>query len=86
MSGWDDLESQPTDVREVTQKTEDLNKLCLRVLASDDGKKLMEWLVSTYVDVPVAVPGADPSYAFFSEGQRTVVRDLIARIIKARSL
>jgi hypothetical protein len=86
MSGWEDLDSQPTDIREVTQKTEDLNKLCLRVLASDDGKKLMEWLVSTYVDVPVAVPGADPSYAFFAEGQRTVVRDLIARITKARSL
>ena len=86
MSGWEDLDAIPSDVWEVTQKTEDLNKLCLRVLASEDGKKLMDWLVATYVDVPVAVPGADPSYAFFAEGQRTVVRDLIARITKARSL
>jgi hypothetical protein len=86
MSGWEDLDSQPSDIREVTQKTEDLNKLCLRVLASEDGKKLMDWLVSTYVDVPVAVPGADSSHAFFAEGQRTVVRDLTARITKARSL
>jgi hypothetical protein len=46
----------------------------------------LEWLREMYVDVPVAVPGADPSHAFFAEGQRNVVRDLIARINQARKL
>jgi hypothetical protein len=32
------------------------------------------------------VPGTDPSHAFFAEGQRTVVRELIARIHQARNL
>ncbi len=46
----------------------------------------MKWLDQMYVDVPVAVPGNDPSYAFFAEGQRTVIRDLKARILQARNL
>ena len=88
MSGWDDLDNadQTEDRREVTQKREDLMRLCLRVFGSEDGQKLLEWLREMYVDVPVAVPGADPSHAFFAEGQRSVVRDLIARIQQARKL
>jgi hypothetical protein len=39
-----------------------------------------------YVEVPIAVPGTDPSYAFYAEGQRNVVRDLLARINQARNL
>jgi hypothetical protein len=86
MSGWDDLEAIPTDIREVAQKTEDLSKLCLRVFGDEDGQKLLDWLVTAYTDQPVAVPGADASYAYYREGQNSVVRDLIARIVKARNL
>jgi hypothetical protein len=86
MSGWDDLEAIPTDIRDVTQKTEDLNKLCLRVLGDEDGQKLLQWLTAAYTDQPVAVPGSDSSYAYYREGQNSVIRDLIARIIRARNL
>jgi len=85
---WDELEKldETEDIREVTQQREDLARLCLRVFGSEDGQALLKWLREMYVDVPVAVPGNDPSHAFFAEGQRTVVRDLIARINQARSL
>lgn len=85
---WEDLEQADTaeDIREVKQQREDLARLCLRVFGDEDGQKLLEWLRQMYVDMPVAVPGIDPSHAFFNEGQRTVVRDLIARINQARSL
>lgn len=85
---WEDLEAadQTDDIREVKQKREDLMRLCLRVLGTEDGQKLMAWLQEMYVDVPVAVPGTDPSYAFFADGQRSVVRDLIARVNQARNL
>jgi hypothetical protein len=84
--GWEDLEAVQTDIREATTKTDDLNKLCLRVFGSEDGQKLVEWLISAYTDQPVAVPGSDASYAYYREGQNSVVRDLVARIIKARNL
>ena len=84
---WDELETpQAVDVRAVTQQREDLARLCLRVFGSEDGKKLLEWLRQMYVDVPIAVPGADSSHAYFSEGQRNVVRDIEARINQARKL
>lgn len=85
---WEDLEKADyaEDIREVKQQREDLARLCLRVFANEDGQKLLDWLRQMYVDVPVAVPGADPSHAFFAEGQRTVVREIIARINQARNL
>ena len=85
---WDEINAigETSDIREVDQKREDLARLTLRVFGSEDGQKLLDWLRQMYVDVPVAVPGADPSHAFFAEGQRTVVREIIARINQARNL
>ena len=83
--GWEGLEAQKIDIRDEMQRREDLNKLCFRVLANnEDGKKLMEWLRQTIIEHPVAVPGADPSFAFYREGQCSVVRDLENRIKLAK--
>lgn len=84
--GWEDLEAVTPDIRDVTTKTDDLNKLCLRVFGDEDGQRLMQWLNEAYLNQPVAVPGSDPSFAFYREGQNAVIRDLIARITKARNL
>jgi hypothetical protein len=86
VDGWAGLESVVTDIRDVDQSVEDLNKLCLRVLGSEDGNKLMKWLRATLLEQPVALPGSDPSYAFYREGQNSVIRDLEARINKARKM
>ena len=83
--GWEGLETQQTDVRDEMQRREDLSKLCFRVLASsEEGKKLMVWLRQTIIEHPVAVPGADPSYAFYREGHCSVVRDLENKIKLAK--
>lgn len=88
MAGWDDLEAPDLadDIREAKQKREDNDRLTLRVFGTEDGQKFLQWLRQMYVDVPVAVPGTDPSHAYFAEGQRTVVRDIEARITRARNL
>jgi len=85
---WEEIEAigQATDIREVEQKREDLAKLTLRVFGSEDGQKLLHWLKDMYVNVPIAVPGTDPSHAYFAEGQRTVVREIEVRINTARKL
>lgn len=84
--GWEGLETASQDIRESQQIVDDLNKLCLRVLGTEDGIKLMEWLRASTLERPVAVPGSDPSYAFYREGQNSIVRDLEARITLARKL
>lgn len=83
---WEDLETPAADVRDVSQQREDIARLTLRVFGTEDGQKLLAWLKQMYVDVPIAVPGADPSHAFFAEGQRNVVRDIEARINQARKI
>ena len=84
--GWAGLQEQMLDVRSAEQAVEDLNKLCLRVLASEDGEKLMKWLRTTLLEQPVAVPGSDSSYAYYREGQNSIIRDLESRIQKARNM
>jgi hypothetical protein len=87
MAGWEDLEQAlPLEHGDVDQKRDDTNRLCLRVLGTEDGQKLMEWLRQTIVEQPVALPGSDPSYAYYREGQNSVIKDLEARLIKARNL
>jgi hypothetical protein len=85
---WDELEAigKPSDIREANQQRDDLARLNLRVFGTEDGQKLLQWLRDVYVNVPIAVPGTDPSHAFFAEGQRTVVREIEARINQARKL
>lgn len=84
---WDELDAiGKTDIREATQQRDDLARLNLRVFGTEDGQKLLQWLRDVYVNVPIAVPGTDPSHAFFAEGQRTVIREIEARINQARKL
>jgi hypothetical protein len=85
---WDELDAigQTSDIREVDQKRDDLARLTLRVFSNEDGQKLLDWLRQMYVNVPVAVPGTDSSHAYFAEGQRTVVREIEARIRQAKNL
>ena len=87
MAGWEDLEQAlPLDIRDVKEKRNDIDRLCLRVLKSKDGKEFIEWLRETILEQPVALPGSDSSYAFYREGQNSIIRDLEARIIRARKL
>ena len=83
---WEELESigQTADVRDASQKREDTDRLVARVFCTDDGIQLLNWLKDVYVNVPIAVPGTDPSFAFYAEGCRNVIRDIEARIHRAR--
>lgn len=87
MAGWEDLDQAlPLDVRDVSQAREDLDRLALRVFNNDDGKKLLAWLRQTVLEQPVALPGSDSSYAYYREGQNSIVRDIEARLIRARKM
>jgi len=87
LAGWEDLEQAlPLEKGDGLQKRDELDRLCLRVLGGEDGEKLIKWLREAVVEQPVALPGSDPSYAYYREGQNSIVRDLEARLIRARKL
>jgi hypothetical protein len=87
MAGWEDLDQAlPLDVRDVAQAREDLDRLALRVFGTEDGQKLLAWLNQTVLQQPVALPGSDSSYAYYREGQNSIVRDIEAKLIRARKM
>ena len=84
MAGWDDIDAIPTaDIKEVTTKREELDRLAKRVFSTEDGQKLLKWMREVYLENPSWQPGADNSYGYWREGQNAVVRDLEARIRRA---
>jgi hypothetical protein len=44
-----------------------------RLFATEDGKLVFADLRRRFVDVPIAKPGKEPSFAYFNEGRRSVV-------------
>jgi hypothetical protein len=51
MAGWDDLEQGlPLDIRNVSQAREDLDRLALKVLGDEDGKKFFPAFVNSLSD------------------------------------
>lgn len=84
MSGWDDLESDFAPV-EQDQKQIDMNILMARTFGTDDGEKVLAWMRQFYLEQPCWQPGADTSFGQWREGQNAVIRDIEARIRKAKT-
>jgi hypothetical protein len=84
---WDELEAigQAKDIRDVDQQRKDTDRLYLRVFNTEDGAKLMKYMRDTILEQPVAVPGSPADYAFYREGQNSIIREIEARIYRARN-
>ena len=84
MSGWDDLEGSPAPV-EQDQKQIDMNILMARTFGTEDGEKVLAWMRRFYLEQPCWQPGAEASYGQWREGHNAVIRDIEARIRKAKT-
>jgi hypothetical protein len=84
MSGWDDIEALPTVM--APPNGNDQDKLCLRVFGTEDGQRLLKWLREQTVEQPCWGPGSDASYGYFLEGRCSLVKEVEARINRARNL
>jgi hypothetical protein len=82
--GWDDLEAVQHSL--TPPPANDMDLLCLRVFGTEEGQKLLKWLREQTVEQPAWTPGTDPSYGFFLEGRCALVKELEARINRARNL
>lgn len=82
--GWDDLEAVQQSLK--PPPANDVDLLCLRVFGTDEGQKLLKWLREQTVEQPCWGPGADASYGYFLEGRCALVKELEARINRARNL
>ena len=86
MAGWDEREAMANNEGKPHDKNDDTNRLVLRVFGTDEGQKLLGLLREQFLEQPVAVPGSTSDFAFYREGQNSVIRDIEARIKRARNL
>tara|TARA_Y100001938_G_scaffold136236_1_gene198840 strand:+ start:272 stop:523 length:252 start_codon:yes stop_codon:yes gene_type:complete len=77
MAGWDDINAVQNQKK---PSASDIDKLCVRVLNTEDGKKLMQWLRNQTLERPRWIPGADAANGYFAEGRASIVRDLETKI------
>jgi len=84
MAGWEDIEA----IQQVLTppKGNDQDKLCLRVFGTEDGQRLLKWMREQTIEQPCWGPGSDPSYGYFLEGRCSLVKEIEARINRARNL
>lgn len=81
---WDDLEADPQPIKQ-DQSVVDMNILMTRTFESEDGKKVLAWMRQFYLEQPCWQPGADSSLGQWRDGQNSVIRDIEARIRKAKN-
>lgn len=85
MQGWDDLREVEAPALSVDQAVKDLDKNFVRTFSTEEGKEVLDYLVSMTLDQPAWYPGEDPSHGYAREGQNSIVREIIKRIERGRS-
>ena len=86
MPGWEELDAIDIEASTNHSKQDDTNKLMLRVFGTEDGQALLAWWRENLLEQPVAVPGSTPDFAFYREGQNSIIRDMEALIKRAMNL
>ncbi len=85
--GWDSLRTVESQMRLTQQDNQDdIDRLYLRVFASEDGQQLLTHLRSLTIEQPTWYPGEDASHGFAREGQNSLVREIEKRMQRARNL
>ena len=85
--GWDSLRTVEPQMRLTQQDNQDdIDRLYLRVFASEDGQELLTHLRSLTIEQPTWYPGEDAFHGFAREGQNSLVREIEKRMQRARQL
>lgn len=84
MAGWDDLEAVQQSLQPPASSDQD--KLCLRVFGTEEGQRLLAWLREQTIEQPCWGPGTDASFGYFLEGRCSMIKEIEARIKRARNL
>jgi hypothetical protein len=82
MAGWDDIDAMQRSLEPTV--INDIDKLCLQVFGTDEGRKLLKWLREQTIEQPCWSPGSEPSYGYFLEGRCSLIKEIEARIDRVR--
>ena len=83
--GWEGVNAEaPTPPVEPERQRNEIDAALNRILESNDGKTVLNWLVGSYLHQPTWAPGYDKDFGYFREGQNTIIREIVLRADRAR--
>jgi len=79
--GWDGIEFLDVKPKNENKDTElETNKAFARTFETEEGKKVLEFLINKTLQQPTWIPGGDNSYGYAREGQNSIIREIQTRI------
>lgn len=83
--GWDGIEFLDVKPKNENKDTElETNKAFARTFETEEGKKVLEFLINKTLQQPTWIPGGDNSYGYAREGQNSIIREIQQRIERAK--
>jgi hypothetical protein len=83
--GWDGIEFLDVKPKNETKDTElETNKAFARTFETEEGKKVLQFLINKTLQQPTWIPGGDNSYGYAREGQNSIIREIQQRIERAK--
>lgn len=83
--GWDGIEFLDVKSKNEPKDIEiEINKAFARTFETEEGKKVLEFLIKKTLEQPTWVPGGDNSYGYAREGQNSIIREIQQRIERAK--
>ena len=84
--GWEGVNAEsPLPPPESDTAHGKIDRAIARIMDTEDGETVFEWLVGAYLHQPTWAPGYDKDYGFYREGQNTLIREMLVRAEKARN-
>jgi len=83
--GWEGVNAhQPPAPSYSETEQADLDKSIAKAFSTAAGKKTLNWLKTSYLEQPCWAPGYSTDFGFYREGQNTLIREIVARIERAK--
>lgn len=84
--GWDGIEFLDVKPKNENKDTElETNKAFARTFETEEGKKVLEFLINKTLQQPTWIPGGDNSYGYAREGQNSIIREIQTRIGRTKA-
>ena len=83
--GWEGVNAESPLPLEYSQSEQaELDRSISRIIESEDGQRMMDWLENSVLMQPTWAPGFETDYGYFREGQNHLVRELKHRAERAK--
>ena len=84
-TGWEGIDVLNEKSREGVLDQLELDKSFARTFETEEGKKVLKYLISRTLHQPTWIPGGDTSFGFAREGQNSIIREIQTRIERAKA-